>query len=146
MPEIDIVRLTEDRLSGVAFIESQCFAEPWGEKSLELLLGEQGVAFVAIASDEVVAYGGMMTVLDEGQITNIATLPNFRGMGIGRRIMDALENFAKDRGISMLSLEVREANLAARRLYSSCGWIEEGIRKNFYRRPIENAVVMTKKL
>ena len=146
MSGIDIVRLTGDRLSGVAFIESQCFAEPWGENSLEMLLGEQGVAFVAIASGEVVAYGGMLTVLDEGQITNIATLPDFRRMGIGRRIMDALEDFACANGISMLSLEVRESNLAARELYRSCGWIEEGIRKNFYRRPIENAVVMTKKL
>ena len=146
MSKIDIVRLTKDRLSGVAFIEDQCFEEPWGEKSLELLIGEQGVAFVAIASREVVAYGGMMTVLDEGQITNIATLPDFRRMGLGRRIMDALENFARANGISMLSLEVRESNFAARSLYGSCGWTEEGIRKNFYRRPFENAVVMTKKL
>lgn len=146
MSGIDIVRLTEDRLSGVAFIESQCFAEPWGENSLEMLLGEKGVAFVAIASGKVVAYGGMMTVLDEGQITNIAVLSDFRRMGIGRRIIDALEGFALEHGISMLSLEVRESNLAARKLYVSCGWREEGIRKNFYRHPCENAIVMTKML
>lgn len=146
MSHIEIVRLSEDMLSSVAQIEAECFAEPWGESSLRLLLGEQGVAFVAIASGRVVAYGGMMTVLDEGQITNIAVLSDFRRMGIGRRIMDTLEGFALEHGISMLSLEVRESNLAARKLYVSCGWREEGIRKNFYRHPCENAVVMTKTL
>ena len=78
MSHIEIVRLSEDMLSSVAQIEAECFAEPWGESSLRLLLGEQGVAFVAIASGRVVAYGGMMTVLDEGQITNIAVLSDFR--------------------------------------------------------------------
>ena len=146
MSDIEIVRLSEDMISAVAHIEAECFAEPWSEKSLKLLLGEQGFAFAAVASGTVVAYGGMMCVLDEGQITNVATLPEFRRMGIGRKIMDALEDFAAERGIAMLSLEVRESNIAARKLYASCGWREEGIRKNFYRRPCENGIVMTKKL
>ena len=146
MPDIEIVRLTEDMLSSVAQIEAECFPEPWSENSLRLLLGEQGFAFAATVGGRAVAYGGMMTVLDEGQITNIATLPEFRRMGIGRRIMAALESFAAERGIAMLSLEVRESNLAARNLYISCGWREEGTRKNFYRHPCEDAVVMTKML
>ena len=146
MSQLDIVRLSADTLSGVALIESECFAEPWGEKSLELLLGDMGFGFVALCDGRVVAYGGMTTVLDEGQITNIAVSADFRRMGLGRRIMDALETEASARGIAFLSLEVRESNEAARRLYSGCGWREEGIRRNFYRRPTENAVIMTKKL
>ena len=146
MPDVEIVRLSGLHLAGAAHIESVCFCEPWSEKSLELLIGEQGLGVAALSEGKVVAYGGMLCVLDEGQITNIATLPEFRRMGIGRRITEALEAEARARGIASLSLEVRESNGAARSLYLSCGWREEGIRKNFYRRPTENAVIMTKKL
>ena len=146
MNDVSIVRLSADHLADVAELERLCFAEPWSESSLELLLGERGVGFAAFVDGRLAAYGGMMTVLDEGQITNIATHPDFRRMGLGRRIMNALDEYGREKGIAFLSLEVRESNSAARGLYISCGWQEEGVRKNFYRLPVENAVVMTKKL
>lgn len=146
MPRIDIVRLSADRLPEVAALEAECFAQPWSEDSLKLLLGERGVGFAALVDGALAAYGGMLTVLDEGQITNIAVRAEFRRMGIGKRIMAALEEYAADNGIVFLSLEVRESNAPARALYASCGWSEEGIRKNFYKLPTENAVIMTKRL
>ena len=85
-------------------------------------------------------------MLDEGQITNVAVSGEHRRRGLGNAVMEALERYAAERGIAFLSLEVRESNIAARSLYSSRGWREEGLRKNFYRRPAENAVVMTKSL
>ena len=146
MPEIEIVRLSADMLPEVAALEALCFAEPWSEKSLELLLSERGIGFAALVDGQLAAYGGMMTVLDEGQITNIATFPEFRRMGIGRRIVKALEEYSVANGIVFLSLEVRESNAPAQALYASCGWQSQGIRRNFYRLPTENAVIMTKKL
>lgn len=140
------VRLTAQMLGGAAGLEARCFAEPWSEKSLELLLGERGVGFAVLVEGEVAAYGGMITVLDEGQITNIAVAPEHRRKGLGREILHALENYASRNGISFMSLEVRASNAAARSLYTSQGWNEVGLRKNFYKLPAEDAVVMTKEL
>ena len=140
------VRLTAQMLGGAADLEARCFAEPWSEKSLELLLGERGVGFAVLVEGEVAAYGGMITVLDEGQITNIAVAPEHRRKGLGREILHALENYASRNGISFMSLEVRASNAAARSLYTSQGWNEVGLRKNFYKLPAEDAVVMTKEL
>lgn len=140
------VRLSAEMLGGVASLEERCFAEPWSEESLKLLLGERGVGFAILVDGEVAAYGGMVTVLDEGQITNIAVAPEYRRRGFGRDIMRALEGYALENGIVFLSLEVRESNAAARALYLSEGWDEAGLRKNFYKLPAENAVIMTKAL
>ena len=138
--------LRREHLAGVAALETECFAEPWSESALELLLSESGLAVAVTADGSVVAYGGMVCVLDEGQITNVAVSGAHRRCGLGNAVMEALEKSAAERGIAFLSLEVRESNTAARSLYSSRGWREEGLRKNFYRRPTENAVVMTKLL
>ena len=140
------VRLSAEMLGGVASLEARCFAEPWGEESLQMLLGERGVGFAILVDGEVAAYGGMVTVLDEGQITNIAVAPEYRRRGFGRDIMRALEGYSLENGIVFLSLEVRESNAAARALYLSEGWSEAGLRKNFYKLPAENAVIMTKAL
>ena len=133
-------------LADIASLERECFAEPWSETSLGLLLGERAVGFAAFVDGRLAAYAGMTHVLDEGQITNIATYPEFRRQGLGKMLLLALDEFSTDNGISFLSLEVRESNLAARALYASCGWVDAGVRKNFYRFPTENALIMTKNL
>lgn len=143
---LEIRPLISQDIASVAEIERLCFDEPWSENSLKLLLQEKNIGFVAILDGQVVAYGGLVTVLDEGQITNIATHPNYRRLGLARRIMRAIDDFSKESGIAYLSLEVREKNQAARSLYSSCGWSEAGIRKNFYSKPLDNAVIMIKEL
>ena len=107
-----------------------------------MLTDTRGVGFVALDGGSLAAYGGMLTVLDEGQITNIATAPQYRRMGLGRRIMDALEQYSSNNGIIFLSLEVRESNRAAIELYSSLGFKVEGKRKDFYTNPREAALVM----
>ena len=141
---IEIRRLKSEDIASVAEIERLCFDEPWSEKSLELLLDEKNAGFVAVIDGHVAAYGGIVTVLDEGQITNIATHPDYRRRGLARAIMDAIDAFSCERGIVYLSLEVREQNTAARSLYELCGWHNAGIRKNFYSKPRDNAVIMIK--
>ena len=143
---IEIIRMSREHLSAVAEIEQISFSDPWSVESLELMLGEQAMGLVALEDGRVLGYVGMMCVLDEGQIINVATHPDSRRRGVGRSLMSAIEQSAKERGIVFLSLEVRESNAAARSLYSSLGWVECGIRKNFYSKPTENACIMTKSI
>ncbi len=139
-------RLEERHISAVAEIEAVCFGSPWSETSLRLLLEDTAVGFAVCENGRAVAYGGMLTVLDEGQITNVAVLPECRGRGYARAVMKALEEYALEKGIKLLSLEVRESNSAAMALYDSLGFERAGLRKGFYSRPVESAVVMIKRL
>ena len=143
---ITIEKMSREHLSEVASIEERSFSLPWSLESLELMLTEQASALVALEDGRVLGYVGMMCVLDEGQIINVAVHPDARRRGVGRSLMEAAETYAKERGIVFLSLEVRESNIAARSLYSSLGWEEQGIRKGFYSHPVENACVMTKSI
>lgn len=143
---ITIEKMSREHLSEVASIEEMSFSLPWSLESLELMLTEQASALVALEDGRVLGYVGMMCVLDEGQIINVAVHPDARRRGVGRSLMKAAEAYAKERGIVFLSLEVRESNIAARSLYSSLGWEEQGIRKGFYSHPVENACVMTKSI
>ena len=143
---ITIEKMSREHLLEVASIEEMSFSLPWSLESLELMLTEQASALVALEDGRVLGYVGMMCVLDEGQIINVAVHPDARRRGVGRSLMQAAEAYAKERGIVFLSLEVRESNFAARSLYSSLGWEEQGIRKGFYSHPVENACVMTKSI
>ena len=136
-------RLTEKSLDGVAELEKLCFSQPWSKNSLGLLLKEGiGVGMVCSSDGQVCAYGGMMVAVDEGQITNIATHPDYRRQGYGRAIVEALIKYSKNNGINSISLEVRESNRAAIELYSLLGFKVEGKRKDFYTKPTENALIM----
>ena len=139
---IEIVTLTADRLSATAQIESRCFSEPWSENALAYLLGSNTVAFAALCGGELIGYGGMVIALDEGQITNIAVHPTHRRLGAGRAILSALSKEAKKRGLKQISLEVRPSNTAAVSLYEQHGFSIAGRRKNFYKKPCEDALVM----
>lgn len=142
-----VQRLTDEKLSAVAELESLIFSEPWSQNALALLLEEKNVGFVATAEDgKVVGYGGMVSVLDEGQITNIAVNPEFRRQKIGEDIVLALIEYGEKNGISSFSLEVRESNKAAISLYEKLGFVSVGKRKNFYSKPTENAIVMIKNI
>ncbi len=136
--------LTQAQLENVAKIELECFSEPWSVSSLGLLTQAPNVGFVAMADGRAVAYGGMMCVLDEGQITNIATLGAFRGRGYADAVLSALCEYAEQNGICEISLEVRRSNEAALSLYEKHGFLCVGERRGFYRKPTEDAIIMKK--
>lgn len=130
-------------LDGVAELEKLCFSQPWSKNSLELLTKDGiGVGMVCSCDGTVCAYGGMICAVDEGQITNIATHPDYRRRGYGRAVTEALIKYAKNNGLDSISLEVREANVAAIAMYTSLGFKLEGKRKDFYTKPTENALIM----
>ena len=147
MNDFSVERLTYEHLGGIAELEELCFSLPWSEKALELLLNDSNVGFVALDKEKrVAAYGGMLCVLDEGQITNIATHPEFRRKGLGERVVSALVEYGSENGLSVISLEVRESNAAAISLYEKPGFLAVGKRKNFYSNPTEDAIVMLKNI
>jgi ribosomal-protein-alanine N-acetyltransferase len=88
----------------------------------------------------------MYTVLDEGNITNIAVEKSYRRKNGGRMLVQAIVNEANARKLSFLTLEVRLSNLPAIKLYESCGFARVGLRKNYYEHPREDALLMTKRL
>ena len=136
-------KLSEKTLDGVAELEKMCFSQPWSKSSLELLTKEGiGVGMVCSKDGKVCAYGGMIVAVDEGQITNIATHPDYRRQGYGRAIVEALVKHARMNGLDSISLEVRESNRAAIDLYTKLGFKVEGKRKDFYTKPTENALIM----
>ena len=139
---MEIRRISKDHIVEVADIERLCFSEPWSRNSLELLVRDGGVGFVAVMNGKVAAYGGMLTVLDEGQITNIATHPEQRRRGYAREVLQALIGYARENGIRAIFLEVRASNNAAISLYTSMGFECIGERKAFYRAPVEDAILM----
>ena len=141
-------RLTTEDLAGVAEIEKLCFgAAAWSQNSLELLTREGiGMGMVCRKDGRIVAYGGMLCVVDEGQITNIATHPDYRRQGYGDAIVDSLKKYAKNNRLDVITLEVRESNEAAIKLYSKLGFKIDGKRKDFYTKPVESAVLMSCKI
>ena len=90
----------------------------------------------------VVAYGGMMVAVDEGQITNIAVHPDHRGEGYGKAVTMALIRHAKNHHLASITLEVRASNAVAIGMYQKLGFVEVGRRKGFYTKPTEDALIM----
>ena len=146
-PNFEIIKINSSHLEEIAKIERAVFGEPWSAESLALLLEGDNAGFAARLSDgSVVAYAGMVAVLDEGQITNVATLPEHRRRGLGRALVEAIIAYAKEKGLASIVLEVRNSNFAAVELYRSMGFSPCGLRKDFYRFPTENALIMVKRL
>lgn len=127
----------------IAEIERHCFSTPWTAEQVKSS-DDSTVFFLARANEKVVGYGGMYTVLDEGYVTNIGVLPEFRRQGIGAKIVNKLIDFSKEKSLSFLSLEVRVSNIAAIELYKGFDFKEVGKRKNFYHNPKEDALIMTR--
>ena len=139
-----VLPLSPAHLPGVATLERLCFPhEPWSEQALLVLCREHGTGFVALSEDGTpLAYIGMTYAADEGSITNVATHPDARRQGLGRAVVSALLAHAPALGLTDIYLEVRVSNEAAIALYRSLGFEEIGRRRNFYRQPTEDALLM----
>ena len=134
--------LTAAHLAQVAELEQLCFADPWSEKALELLLGDGAYGAVCLQEGRVMAYGGVLWAPFEGQITNIATHPTARRCGMGAAVLEHLIAVAIERGCEQLSLEARVSNTPAISLYERYGFEKMGLRRGFYKHPTEDAYVM----
>ena len=129
----------------IAALEKICFSDPWSEKSVASELDNK-LAFwlVATEGDTVAGYIGSQTVMDETDMMNVAVHPDFRRRGIAEALVNALVEQLKTMGSHCLTLEVRASNAPAIALYEKLGFAQIGRRKNYYRNPREDALILRK--
>jgi ribosomal-protein-alanine N-acetyltransferase len=134
---------TED-ISIVLEIESVSFSTTWPANAFANELGENKLAhyFVGRVDGKIVAYGGIWVILEDSHITTIAVHPDYRGRGLGEQMLIHLLNEAMARGAAWITLEVRESNEIAQRLYRKYGFTNVSVRRAYYSDNNENAVVM----
>lgn len=142
---ICIVPLELRLVKDIARLEALCFSEPWSEEGILEAYRLGTKFFIAENSKQLMGYIGIKAVIDEGYITNVAVYPQYRGIGVATALINKVFDFAKEKGLSFVSLEVRASNTAAVSLYEKTGFKEEGRRKDFYRLPREDALIMTKR-
>ena len=142
-----LVRYAKDTdIKAVADIENECFSVPWTIEGLKAYLPDD-MHLLIVAENEnsdIMGYIGLMYVLDEGYISNVAVSERYRRQGAADALIEFLVGASEDRKLSFLTLEVRESNAPARRLYEKNGFHIVGSRKNYYDKPKENAILMTR--
>lgn len=143
---VRIVPMTSAHLDEVAELERICFTVPWSRNMLAEELDNACAAFLVALDDteRVVGYAGLLVVLDEGYITNVAVRPECRRRGIAEQLLTVFENFARGNKLAFLTLEVRASNYGAIALYGAHGFRGVGRRPNYYEHPKEDAIIMTR--
>ena len=141
-----IVSMTSDHVAQVAELERICFGtEAWSEKSVTSELNNPlSFWLVAVDGDRIAGYVGSQTVLDESDMMNVAVHPDYRKQGIATALIVGLVEELRKRGSRCLTLEVRASNENAISLYKKLDFQEVGRRKNYYRNPREDALILRK--
>ena len=140
---MEIRRANPNDATAIAELEDLCFPDGWERKDiLSYITSDTGMCFVALEDGKPIAYVIARLIAPEAEIYRIATHPDKRRRGIGYRLLSYALKTERGRGLECAFLEVREGNIAARSLYRSFGFSEYGKRKNYYKNPIEDAVVM----
>lgn len=139
-----IKELRENDIPSIDEIERSCFSSPWSEDSIKSSFKNSSNHFYAAETDGIIAgYIGLSVVLDEGYILNVAVIPDQRRKGIAKALLNEVINIYK-KDLQFLTLEVRPSNTAAIGLYEGFGFERVGSRKNYYRNPTEDALLLTK--
>ena len=168
-----IRKMTPADVSQVAAIEAQCFSLPWSEQGFLNSIAREDTIFLVAEMDEeetllafddempqtqvksnqldvdpersatIAGYIGMYTSYGEGEITNVAVSKECRKQGIGNALVEAMKSAGKEKQLETILLEVRVSNERALSLYKRNGFVELGIRKNFYEQPTEDAIIMS---
>ncbi len=138
-----IRELKESELPFIAEAEQICFSTPWSEQSLrESFAQDNNYFYVCELDRKITGYIGLCVAADEGYILNVAVLPGYRGRGFGEELVRYVcERFAE---LEFITLEVRPSNAPAVGLYTKLGFQKAGLRKNYYRNPVEDALLLTK--
>ena len=134
-------------IDDIVHIERASFGDPWSPASFRSLLDNPHVYFAVATDDDVVAgYVVAWFVVDEAEVANLAVAPPSRGRRIGATLLDAALDAARARGAASVFLEVRDSIAGARALYASRGFAQIGRRRGYYRKPVEDAVIMRRVL
>lgn len=145
MASLPVLPAAADDLTQITALEEQCFSLPHTLDQLRYELEDDlHDLFVVKGRQEVLGYVGLSHILDEGYISNVAVAEKARRQGIADTLLAKLDTVAAEYALSFISLEVRESNLPAIRLYEKNGYEKTGMIPNCYTLPKENALVMTK--
>lgn len=146
MSEIRIYPFSAAYVDSLVAISKLCFHSAWDRESFKNEL-QNGLAryVVAVIDNVPVGFGGMWLIIDEGHITNIGVHPEYRGIGIGDKILSSLISICEEENICSMTLEVRASNYIAQNLYKKYGFVGEGIRKAYYEDNKEDALIMWKR-
>jgi len=141
---LDISPMRVEDVGAVLRVEAQCFSTTWPRNAFQNELTENKLAhyFVGRFEDAIVSYGGLWVILEDAHITTVAVDPAFQGRGYGERMLVWLLDEAIDRGASWVTLEVRESNVTAQKLYKKYGFTVVNTRRGYYSDNDENALVM----
>lgn len=136
-------------LDGVLAIEQASFNNPTTREWYEGELKRPDVCFIYVmrtADEPVAAFCAFWLVVDQAHINNLAVRPELRGRGLGTHLLQSILVEARHLGATSLMLEVRRSNVAAQRLYAKAGFSEHSVRKNYYTQPVEDAIVLFRKI
>ena len=144
--EYSICDVTAAHIPQIEQLEKQCFSLPWTTELLQSQMKDAQHEFIAALAPDgtVLGYVGMMYVLDEGYISNVAVSPDYRRQGIADTLITRLCEICTGLELSFVTLEVRAGNAPAIALYEKHGFQRVGLRRNYYERPKEDALIMTK--
>lgn len=135
--------MRETDVPAVRELEVMCFADAWSEMLLMQGLGSRLDTFLVLEMDgRICGYANLRVIAGEAEVERIAVHPRMRGRGLGRELMEQMVFSAREQGASDMTLEVRAGNERAIKLYASCGFEKEAVRRGYYREPVEDAVIM----
>lgn len=142
---VQIREMQIDDLEGVMEIENDNFSSPWTETGFfSFLIRDDTLFLVAEEEGEILGYCGVVMVMDEGDITNVSVAKKRQNQGIGKRLVNTLIKKTEEAGVTRLFLEVRAGNGSAIHVYEQMGFKQNGVRKNYYESPVEDALVMAR--
>lgn len=141
--EITVRELREEDIPRLAEIESESFSMPWSAQDFRDLLSHAYCYYlVALAEGRVAGCCGFSNACGVANIDNVVVAREFRGSGIGQRLLQALIAAGEAQEIEAFTLEVRVSNAVAIHIYEKFGFLSEGIRPDFYEKPVEDANIM----
>ena len=142
---VKILPMAEAQVGQIAALEAETFSLPWDEASIRReLTNRLSLWLVALEDETVLGYVGSQTVFEETDILNVCTAPAARRQGVAEALMTELEKQLAPKGVEKITLEVRASNEPAIALYKKLGYTQVGLRKGYYEKPREDALVLQK--
>ncbi len=143
---IEFRKIQEADLTEVCRLEEETFSMPWHRQDFADMIEQDHLLYIVAIFDKIIVGGcGLREIVGEGEITNVAISSEYRNQGFGAKMLAYLLKEGCEMGITAFTLEVRRSNAAAIHLYEKLGFTAEGIRKDFYEKPCEDAVIMWKR-
>jgi len=146
MNNINVRKMSAKDVDFLYKIENKCFTQPWSKRNFEIIPSLDYAHFFVLEYDNyIVGFAGIYA-LEVAELMNIAVLPNFQRMHFASILLDECIKEAKRHNIEKMLLEVRRSNSAAIALYRKFRFENFGVRRNYYKSPVEDAVIMIKDL